>query len=147
MEMKSHVKKRHHSCQYGCCPTTVSGTRTIGNRGYCFQAKTWRDLSLRNVSLTEAKRQTDPFFYNVLNKIRTGSQLDDKELEYIQQCKTKQSQTLFGKSFNADEYNRKEYRKIKTIGEETYFKAVQQPNGIIFEEKETIKLKVNRIFT
>ena len=84
MEIKNHVKKRHHSCQYGCCPTVSSRYNNyykIGNRGYCFQAKTWRDLSLRNVSLTEAKRQTDPFFYSVLNKIRTGDQLNDGELE------------------------------------------------------------------
>ena len=139
---KGEKAEKKNKRQRGSCP--IIKASEIGNRGYCFQAKTWRDLSLRNVNLTEAKRQTDPFFYSVLNKIRTGDQLNDGELEYIQKCKTKQRKKLFVRKESVRIYNTKEYSKRKNTEKEVkYFSAIQQqPGGIIFERKETIKLKI-----
>jgi len=137
---KGEKAEKNNKRQRGSCPITKASE--LCNRGYCFESKTWRDLSLRNVSLTEAKRQTDPFFYSVLNKIRTGDQLNDDEYEYLQQCKTKQLKKLFVRNESVERYNTKEYSKRKNSKEVKYFNAIQQyPSGIRFE-KETIKLTI-----
>lgn len=117
------------------------------NRGYAFQSKVWSDLKLCHVALTEAKRQTNPEFYNVLNMIRKG-EMEDKYYDYLQQNNTKSRRRLYCNNCQVDSYNSAVYDKFKDTHEEKYYCAYIQNQQINFEvgnkntNTKVLKLKV-----
>ena len=52
------------------------------NYNFCFQAKGWEELNLRNFILTEAFRQKDQNFVNLLNDIRFG-QINENSIQTL----------------------------------------------------------------
>ena len=94
--------------------------KTSGNeKDFCFKSKTWTDLDLIPIVLTEVKRQTEKDLSEALNNIRLGK-TNPHDIELFYKCNVKSDYALpkdvlqiFGTNIEADTYNIKCYNEIQ----------------------------------
>ena len=87
-------------------------------KDFCFKSKTWTDLELIPIVLTEVKRQTEKDLSDTLNNIRLGN-TNPHNIELFYKCNVKPDYIvpkdvlqIFGTNIEADTYNNKCYNEI-----------------------------------
>lgn len=115
---------------YQLPPVTVPSDRKVleefysqYDRGFAFEAESWKMFDFKVVNLVEVMRQNDSEFIKQLNRLRVG---DQTSIEYFNTHasvhKLKQGITLCGMNRQADKINKDELEKLQS--EEKIFKAI-----------------------
>lgn len=87
---------------------------------FCFESKTWEELELKTILLTEVKRQTEKDFIHSLNRVRDNSLTNDDitmfyDLEVKPNSNYDTAVQIFGRNDDADTYNKLMIEKLETI--------------------------------
>lgn len=115
---------------YQLPPVTVPSDRKVleefysqYDRGFAFEAESWKAFDFKVTNLVEVMRQNDSEFIKQLNRLRVG---DQTSIEYFNAHasvhKLKQGITLCGMNRQADKINKDELEKLQS--EEKIFKAI-----------------------
>ncbi|TVY86480.1 ATP-dependent DNA helicase [Lachnellula willkommii] len=79
-----HPKSKEPNCISKGCKLPEGAVGVTWSSKWAFKANVWKDLKLRHVKLEQIHRQKDSHFQDVLNKIRSGTELTEEEWHHLE---------------------------------------------------------------